>query len=229
MYRFIATEVASGGQVFVVCPEINERHGADGARGVASVERMYKEYKRAFPEFSIGMAHGKTEPEARERTLRQLRENNIQLLIATTIIEVGVDVPNASVIVVEDADRFGLAQLHQLRGRVGRAQRKSHCFLLAEPTTPEAEQRLDIMTSTNDGFRIAEHDLMLRGPGEFLGAAQSGAPPLRVAHLVRDADLLEQAREVASAICKKDVALELPEHRLLRNFLTKRRTQTVQI
>jgi len=211
MYQFMENELASGRQAYVVCPEITERAGQEG-RGIANIDNLHRDYARAFPQSAIGLLHGRMKSEAKERIFQQFRDNDIQILIATTIIEVGVHVPNATVIIIEDADRFGLAQLHQLRGRVGRAHHKSYCFLLGQPTTVEAAKRLEIMASTNDGFRIAEQDLMLRGPGEFLGTAQSGIPPLRVAHLTRDADLLEHTRTVATEILAADPTLERPEN-----------------
>ena len=227
MYRLIREEIVSGRQVYVVCPEIGERSEV-GALDVANIDKVYKEYKRVFAEFSIAVLHGRIDPKRREKTLKAFRDNTIQILIATTIIEVGVDVPNVTIIVIEDADRFGLAQLHQLRGRVGRAHHKSRCFLLGEPTTPEAERRMEVMTSTNDGFRIAEHDLMLRGPGEFLGTAQSGVPPLRVAHLIRDTAILERARMAATEILRSDPSLQSPENHPLR-LLLDGRPHAVQI
>lgn len=211
IYRFVENEIAAGRQAYVVCPEITERAGG-GNHTISNIDRLHKDYTKTFPKSAIGLLHGKMKPEFREETLRRFRKNEIQILIATTIIEVGVDVPNATVVIVEDADRFGLAQLHQLRGRVGRAHYKSYCFLLGQPTTAEAARRLEILTSTNDGFRIAEQDLMLRGPGEFLGTAQSGIPPLRVAHLTRDADLLDHTRAVATEILNADPLLERPEN-----------------
>lgn len=218
MYGLVEKEIESKRQVYVVCPEIDMR-AEPSARAIANARSAYKEYSGRFPGFSVGLLHGRIPPEEREDTLRRFRRNEIQILVATTMIEVGVDVPNATVIIIEDADRFGLAQLHQLRGRVGRASYESYCFLLAEPTTPEAEKRIEILTSTNDGFKIAEEDLMLRGPGEFLGAAQSGLPRLRVGHLLRDAPLLERARRVAKKLLRADPRLEMRKNRPLRHLL----------
>ncbi len=233
--QFVREEISGGRQAFVVCPEIGEQRvpaGAprgDAGRTAATASRTYADYKKLFSELSVALLHGRMRPEDREKTLLRFRRNEAQILVATTIVEVGVDVPNASVMIVESADRFGLAQLHQLRGRVGRSHHKSRCFLMAEPSTPEAVRRLEIMVSTNDGFAIAEHDMLLRGPGEFLGTAQSGLPPLRVGHLVRDAQLLERAREAAAAILDADPRLESSENAPLRLMLDKPLPEAVHL
>jgi ATP-dependent DNA helicase RecG len=209
---------ADGRQAFVVCPEIDPR-SEPTARPVANVERVYRKYARRFPDFSIDTIHGRMPPDERENTIGRFHAGETQILIATTIIEVGVDAPNAVVIVIEDADRFGLAQLHQLRGRVGRSKYQSYCFLAAEPTTEAASKRIEIMTQTIDGFTISEQDLALRGPGEFLGSAQSGVPPLRVGHLVHDKDILERARVCAKQILRRDPSLESTENKPIRILL----------
>ncbi|MBI5118063.1 ATP-dependent DNA helicase RecG [Candidatus Poribacteria bacterium] len=220
MYKFIRESVDCGRQAFVVCPEIGEECDS-GARDIAGVSGMFTLYMKVFPQFSVGVLHGRMQPEERERTLSRFRAGEIQILVATTIIEVGVDVPNAAVMVIEDADRFGLAQLHQVRGRVGRGQHESYCFLMGEPSTEQAAKRLEIMTSINDGFQIAEHDLLLRGPGEFLGVAQSGSPKLRVGHLARDIDLLQEARKIALAVLGSDPRLERLENGPIRLLIGK--------
>ncbi len=218
MYRFVEREINRGRQAFVVCPEIDE-HLEPTGRAVANTGSVYRAYADRFPGLAIGVLHGRVAPEEREDTLRRFRRNKIHILVATTIIEVGVDVPNAAVIVIEDADRFGLAQLHQLRGRVGRSEHKSYCFLMAESTTEEAARRMEIMASASDGFKISEEDMLLRGAGEFLGTAQSGAPPLRAGHLIRDAILLERAGQVAREILEEDPGLESSENMSLRLLL----------
>ena len=153
---------------------------------------------RVFPKFSVGLLHGRMKPEEKEEVMRRFIAGEIQILVSTTVIEVGVDVPNASVMVVEHAERFGLSQLHQLRGRVGRGAEKSFCLLLAsEKQTEVARERLGIMEETNDGFKIAEKDLEIRGPGEIMGTRQAGLPEFRVANLVRDLDILQDARKEA--------------------------------
>ena len=228
VYQFVRGEIAAGRQIFVVCPEIGEQ-ATQGGRPVATAKKMHAECKRIFPKASVGLLHGRLEPEEREYTLLRFRGNEIQILVTTTIIEVGVDVPNATGVIIENADRFGLAQLHQLRGRVGRARHKSRCFLMAEPTTPEAIRRIEIMVSTNDGFEIAEEDLLLRGPGEFMGAAQSGFPRLRAGHLIRDAALMGDAREAASAILGVDPRLETKGNEALRFLVGRLSSNKVQL
>jgi len=228
MYRLLRETLSTGRQAFVVCPEIGERSDS-GAGAAARVTETRTEYAKAFPDCRIGVLHGRLCAEEREKALTRFRNNDFDILVATTLIEVGIDIPNASVMVIESADRFGLAQLHQLRGRVGRSVHKSHCFLVAEPSTPEAIRRIELMTTVNDGFALAEHDMYLRGPGEFLGTAQSGIPPLRVAHLVKDFALLEQARETATAILDADPQLMLPENRPLRALLGDRMRQNVDL
>ena len=218
MYRALGRIVKKGRQAFVVCPEIDTR-SEPGDRPLASLNRMRREYTKRFPELCIELMHGRLSPEEREAVLDRFRGGEINMLIATIIIEVGVDVPNAGVIVIEDADRFGLAQLHQLRGRVGRSSHKSYCFLAGEPTTEKAARRIEIMTSTCDGFEISEQDLLLRGPGEFLGSAQSGVPPLRVGHLILDADLLERARDVAQELVRNDIGLQSAKNKPLHFLL----------
>jgi ATP-dependent DNA helicase RecG len=191
----IAREVRAGRQVYVVYPLIEESEKMD----LKDATRRY-EYLRdkVFPKFSVGLVHGKMKAADKEEIMRRFVAREIQILVSTTVIEVGVDVPNASVMVVEHAERFGLSQLHQLRGRVGRGAEKSYCLLLASETkTSVATERLGIMAETNDGFKIAEKDLELRGPGELLGTRQSGLPEFRIANLVRDQKILDAAKKEA--------------------------------
>jgi ATP-dependent DNA helicase RecG len=171
---------------------------------------LHAELTHAFeatPDIHVGLLHGRMKPDAKASTMDAFVRGDIQVLVATTVIEVGVDVPNASVMVIEHAERFGLAQLHQLRGRVGRGAAESTCVLLfEEPLTDTAKQRLKVIFETNDGFEIARQDLLIRGPGEFLGARQSGVPLLRFADIERDAALIEQARDAADALLQTDPA-----------------------
>ena len=193
--QMIAREVRAGRQVYVVYPLVEESEKMD----LKDATRRY-EYLRdkVFPKFAVGLVHGKMKSTAKEEIMRRFVSGEIQILVSTTVIEVGVDVPNASVMVVEHAERFGLSQLHQLRGRVGRGAEKSYCVLLASETrTSVAIERLGIMAETNDGFKIAEKDLELRGPGELLGTRQSGLPEFRVANLVRDQKILTAAKKEA--------------------------------
>jgi ATP-dependent DNA helicase RecG len=193
--KLIAREVRAGRQIYVVYPLVEESEKMD----LRDATRRY-EYLRdqVFPKFSVGLLHGRMKPEEKEEVMRRFIAGEIQILVSTTVIEVGVDVPNASVMVVEHAERFGLSQLHQLRGRVGRGAEKSFCMLLAsEKQTEVARERLGIMEETNDGFRIAEKDLEIRGPGEVMGTRQAGLPEFRIANLVRDLDILQHARREA--------------------------------
>ena len=215
-YQFVRSQVATGAQAFIVYPVIeddgggNEKLGSLGSLGslgkvngpgseLKSAIKMYEHLSKfVFPELRVGLLHGRLSGEEKERIMQAFQSGEIQILVGTTVIEVGVDVPNATVMVVEQAERFGLAQLHQLRGRVGRGRRSSHCLLLTSPYATEvARQRLATLEQTTNGFEIAETDLRLRGPGEFLGTKQSGLPAFRVANLIRDRDILELARRLA--------------------------------
>ncbi|HEV2915606.1 MAG TPA: ATP-dependent DNA helicase RecG [Pyrinomonadaceae bacterium] len=195
VYKGVEREVRAGRQVYVVYPLIEESEKMD----LKDATRMYEHLRdRVFPTFSVGLLHGKMKTAEKEEVMRRFIAGEINILVATTVIEVGVDVPNASVMVIEHAERFGLSQLHQLRGRVGRGAEQSFCVLLAsEKRTVVARERLGIMEETSDGFRIAEKDLELRGPGEVMGTRQSGLPTFRVGNLVRDVQILEEARNEA--------------------------------
>lgn len=195
VYKGIEREVRGGRQVYVVYPLVEESEKMD----LKDATRMFEHLRdRVFPHFSIGLLHGKMKSAEKEEMMRRFVRGEIQVLVATTVVEVGVDVPNASVMVVEHAERFGLSQLHQLRGRVGRGADQSYCVLLAsDKQTTVAQQRLGIMEETSDGFRIAEKDLEIRGPGEVMGTRQSGVPTFRIGNLVRDIQILEEARREA--------------------------------
>jgi len=206
IYEFIRAECAAGRQAYVLYPVIDESEKADLKAASTMAERLAKVY----PEFRVGLVHGRLKPDERDATMRAFRDNAVQVLVATSVIEVGIDVPNASVMLIEHAERFGLAQLHQLRGRVGRGAAASHCILLSE--AGGAAGRLRAFTETTDGFRIAELDLRERGMGELTGARQSGGLSLRYANFATDLDLLEAARRGAGEIIARDPALERPEH-----------------
>ncbi|MGH9942276.1 MAG: ATP-dependent DNA helicase RecG [Pyrinomonadaceae bacterium] len=195
VYKGVEREVRSGRQVYVVYPLIEESEKMD----LKDATRMYEHLRdRVFPHFSLGLLHGRMKTIEKEEIMRRFVNNELQVLISTTVIEVGVDVPNASVMIIEHAERFGLSQLHQLRGRVGRGAEQSYCVLLAsDKQTSVARERLGIMEETSDGFRIAEKDLEIRGPGEVMGTRQSGVPAFRVGNIVRDVRLLEEARREA--------------------------------
>jgi ATP-dependent DNA helicase RecG len=192
IYRFIAGEVRAGRQVYVVYPLVEESEKMDLLNATQMAEHLQKV---VFPKFRVGLLHGQMKSEEKDDVMRRFVSGEIQVLVATTVVEVGVDVPNATVMLIEHAERFGLAQLHQLRGRVGRGAEKSYCILLAkENSSNDARERLSIMVQTTDGFKIAEKDLELRGPGELMGTRQSGVPAFRVGNLVRDQKILEAAR-----------------------------------
>jgi ATP-dependent DNA helicase RecG len=171
-------------------------------RELKAAEQMHRELReKIFPELHVGLLHGRLDADEKERVMREFQQGKIEILVATTVIEVGVDVPNATVMVIEHADRFGLAQLHQLRGRIGRGAAKSYCVLMrGEKVSEEGERRLDAMVRSNDGFQIAELDLELRGPGEFFGTKQAGIPSFRVANIIRDRQLLEAAKREAAFV-----------------------------
>jgi ATP-dependent DNA helicase RecG len=175
-----------------------------------------------FPDLRVGLLHGQMPSSEKDETMELFRDRELDVLVATVVIEVGVDVANACCMIIEDAERFGLAQLHQLRGRVGRGEDQSYCVLLADPKNDEGRLRLEAMVETCDGFRIAEVDLKLRGPGEFYGTRQSGLLRLRIANITGDTEILELARREAFDLVDRDPELEEPDHHRLRDFLNER-------
>ena len=220
VYEGVRKLLAEGRQAYVVCPLVEE---SEKLQARAATELAAHLAQHVFPEFEVGLLHGQLGADAKEDVMRRFRDGTLHVLVATTVIEVGVDVPNAAVMVIEDADRFGLAQLHQLRGRVGRGAHASFCVLLADPKTDEGAERMRVLTETNDGFRIAEEDLRLRGPGEFYGTRQSGLPALRIADVLRDVEILKEARQAAFALLAKDPKLARPEHGALRSAIQAKR------
>ncbi len=203
VWEFVRKSVAAGRQAYVVYPVIEE---SEKDTGLKAAIRMYDELRRkVFPEFKLGLLHGRMSAEEKDAAMRRFKSGELQVLVATTVIEVGVDVTNATVMVIEHAERFGLSQLHQLRGRIGRGSAKSYCVLITGgKVNEEAQQRMQTMAATTDGFAIAEKDLELRGPGEFFGTRQAGMPSLRVASLIRDRKLLEIAKREARALLEED-------------------------
>ncbi len=198
VWQFVRKQVGAGHQAYVVYPVIEENQESD----LKAAMKMYGELsKKVFPDLQVAVLHGRMEPDLKEQVMRLFQQGKIQVLVSTTVIEVGVDVPNAAVMVIEHAERFGLAQLHQLRGRIGRGAAKSYCILMTSgKVSEEAERRLDAMVRTTDGFQIAELDLEMRGPGEFFGTRQAGLPSFQVANLIRDRDLLEIAKREAAGV-----------------------------
>jgi ATP-dependent DNA helicase RecG len=208
-WDIVRGEVVAGRQAFVVCPLVEDSPKVEAASATAEHERLRSE----FPDLRLGLLHGQLPPREKDAVMHAFRDGAIDVLVATTVIEVGIDVPNATVMVIEDADRFGLSQLHQLRGRVGRGRHRGTCVLVADPTTDDGRARVDAMVGTTDGFRLAEEDLRIRGQGTVFGARQSGMGDLRVADILADFDLLVAARDEAFALVDADP--ELARHRPL--------------
>ncbi|MGA9354588.1 MAG: ATP-dependent DNA helicase RecG [Terriglobales bacterium] len=210
VWEFVRREIAAGHQAYVVYPVIEENE----ERELKAAEQMYRQLReKIFPNLHVGLLHGRLDAVVKERVMREFQRGEIEILVATTVIEVGVDVQNATVMVIEHADRFGLAQLHQLRGRIGRGAAKSYCVLMhGGKVSEEGQRRLDAMVQNNDGFKIAELDLELRGPGDFFGTKQAGIPSFRVANLIRDRQLLEAAkREAALVVAGPNAEVSQPE------------------
>lgn len=219
VYDAARTLVRQGRQVYIVCPLIEESEKLQAKAATELAEHLMTD---VFPDFQLALLHGQMKSAEKDDVMRRFRSGEIQVLVSTTVIEVGVDVPNACVMLIEDAERFGLAQLHQLRGRVGRGEHQSFCVLIADPKTDDGRDRLNVMTRTTNGFEIAEEDLRIRGPGEFYGTRQSGVPSLRIANVLTDVDILEISREDAFAIVKHDPRLSVPEHASLRKEVLRR-------
>jgi ATP-dependent DNA helicase RecG len=217
-YQFIENELAKGRQAYVVYPLVEETEKSDLKAATEMAAHLQQDI---FPRWKIGLLHGRMKGEEKEAVMSAFQSGSTNILVSTTVIEVGVDVPNATAMVIEHPERFGLAQLHQLRGRVGRGAHQSHCILMGPRMfVEEARERLNAFARTNDGFRIAEEDLRLRGPGEFFGTRQSGLPDLRAANIIRDADLLEKARTEAFEMVKNDP--ELTRYPRLRELLRRK-------
>mgnify|MGYP003307532669 CR=1 FL=1 len=212
---FIRKQVSEGHQVFIVCPLVGDAETIPDERKAVTA---YAEnlQQNVFPELRVSVLHGKMKPKEKEAVMAAFSAGESNILVSTTVIEVGVDVPNATLMLVENAELFGLSQLHQLRGRVGRGKAKSYCILLSQSTTEDGKARLKALTDTNDGFRIAEEDLKLRGPGDFFGQRQHGLPELKVADLSCDMRLLDDAQQAAKKLLADDPLLEQPEHRALK-------------
>ena len=217
VYEIVRKEVVKGNQVFIVYPLVEESEALDLKDATRMAEHLQKD---VFPELRIGLIHGRMKGQEKDEIMKSFNDGRLDVLVSTTVIEVGIDIPQASLMVIEHSERFGLAQLHQLRGRVGRSDIPSYCVLMTDHRGSEnARKRLRIMEQTNDGFRIAEADLEIRGPGEFMGTRQSGFPDFRVANILRDGRLLNDARTEAFQLVEKDPQLGRPEHAVLREVL----------
>jgi ATP-dependent DNA helicase RecG len=215
-----------GRQAYIVCPMISENEKVTAQ----AAEDLYDRLRAGvLSDWRVGLLHGQMKAKEKEDIMLAFRDHEIDVLVSTTVIEVGVDVPNSSVMVIEDANRFGLSQLHQLRGRVGRGQWQSFCILIADARSDESVARMEIMRDTNDGFKIAEEDLRLRGPGELAGTKQSGNLDLKIADLVQDGKQLELAREAAIQLITLDATLSRPEHEGILEKVKQRRDDQAMV
>jgi ATP-dependent DNA helicase RecG len=196
VWAFIREKLAQGRQAYVVYPRVEE----SGPNGVKAVTKEFETLRQTLAPYGVGLVHGRLRPKETEAVMAEFRAGKVQALLATSLIEVGVDVPNATIMLIENAEMFGLAQLHQLRGRIGRGAHDSYCILVAAAKSKAARHRLRVLEETTDGFRIAEADLLLRGPGELLGQQQSGMTRFRFGDLTKDFDLIQQARELAARL-----------------------------
>jgi ATP-dependent DNA helicase RecG len=223
VYNFIHKRIQERRQVFIVYPLIEETEKSDLKAATEAYEKLKKDI---FPQYKLALIHGRIERKEREEIMHKFRQGEYNILVATTVIEVGLDIPNATVMVIEHAERFGLSQMHQLRGRVGRGADQSYCYLIAQwPLSEEAKVRLQAMVTSTDGFKIAETDLQLRGPGEFFGTRQHGLPELKVADLVKDMKVLLLARETAFKIVAQDPTLTQPQHRIIAEVFNQKYRQ----
>ena len=225
VWKFIKDEIAKGRQIYIVYPLIQESETMDYKDLMDGYESISRDFP--LPDYSISIVHGKMKPADKDVEMKRFAAGKTNIMVATTVIEVGVNIPNASVMIIESAERFGLSQLHQLRGRVGRGAEQSYCILMTSfKLSNDSKIRLETMVKTNDGFEIAEVDLKLRGPGDIMGKQQSGVLNLQIADLVRDKDILLLAREKALKLLKKDASMSLPEHQSLKTVfleLTKKK------
>ena len=217
-YNVAQEQVLLGRQAYVVYPVIHESEKRD----LRSATKMHKELSGLFPDLKIGLLHGRMKSDEKERIMRDFKEEKINILVSTVVLEVGVDILNASTMIIEHAERFGLSQLHQLRGRIGRGEYISYCILVANPKSDGAKRRIETMVKTQDGFKIAEEDLEIRGPGEFFGTRQHGLPEFKIGNIIRDREILELAKKEAFELVRKDRFLQTPQNRYIRNALRKK-------
>jgi ATP-dependent DNA helicase RecG len=212
-YDFVRKQVQAGRQAFVICPLIEESDKIEAKAAIVEYERLRT---KVFPDLQLALLHGKMRPQEKDAAMEEFRQGRVNVLVSTPVVEVGIDIPNATVMLIEGADRFGLAQLHQFRGRVGRGSEKSYCLLLADSPSADAEARLQVITQTQDGFKLAEEDLRLRGSGEFFGTRQSGMPDLKIATF-SDLAVFERARSAAMQVFAEDPTLSRAENQHLRH------------
>ena len=217
VYNYIKKFIAEGRQAYIVCPLVDENE----ALGIKSASEYYEELsENQFKDYTLGLLHGKMKPKNKESVMRRFAAGEIQLLISTTVIEVGIDVPNAALMVIENAERFGLSQLHQLRGRIGRGEYSSACILISDVKSGDTKRRLDVIKNNTDGFKIADEDLKLRGPGDFLGSRQHGLPDMKIADIFADRETLHSAGKEAEELLRRDPMLHEAENAGLRSEIT---------
>src|SRR2546423_1439336 len=219
---FIRPQLQAGRQLYVIYPLIEESDKLD----VKAAAAEFEQWRERLHPFQCELLHGRIPSDEKQVIMNRCRPGETHALISTTVIEVGIDVPNASVMLVENAERFGLAQLHQLRGRIGRGEHKSYCILLTSDPEPETAAKLAVLEKTNNGFEIADADWEMRGPGDLLGTAQSGLPPLKLGDLRRDAGLMRKARRAALELLENDPGLDCPENQRFRDLIVERQGQT---
>ena len=225
IYDFVYSKVKEGRQAYVVAPLIEESESID----CSSAEEIYEELKKMYPDIKIGLIHGAMRQEDKDQVMESFATGHTDIIVSTVVIEVGIDVPNATVMVIENCERFGLSQLHQLRGRVGRGKHQSFCILIAGHENKVSNKRNEIMCATEDGFIIAEEDLKLRGPGEIFGTRQHGLPELNISDLIRHGDILDKAKEAAGEIIKEDSRLIKKEHSGIRKRVKKMFGENIQL
>ena len=224
--KFIEKQVQEGRQAYIVCPLVEENEELD----LKSVEKLYETYKtEIFPQYRVEYIHGKMKQKDKDSIMERFKKGDIDILISTTVIEVGVDVPNANIMVIENAERFGLAQLHQLRGRVGRGEYQSYCILKYEGKGETVRKRMKVMCETNDGFIISEKDLELRGSGDFFGTMQHGLPEFKIANLFEDMPILKSVQSLAMKIINQDSKLEKEENKLLKDLIKDKFMKRIEI
>ena len=224
--KFIQKQVQEGRQAYIVCPLVEENEELD----LKSVEKLYETYKtEIFPQYRVEYIHGKMKQKDKDSIMERFKKGDIDILISTTVIEVGVDVPNANIMIIENAERFGLAQLHQLRGRVGRGEYQSYCILKYEGKGETVRKRMKVMCETNDGFIISEKDLELRGSGDFFGTMQHGLPEFKIANLFEDMPILKSVQSLAMRIINEDPKLEREDNRLLKDLIKDKFMKRIEI